>query len=482
MNALARLCGGGAVAVALLVCCTAVVPYDPAAIPRDDAARCRREGCGSAAECASFAFCRADSQVRCHEDTDEDGVADCEAVGCRGFGLCTEDDETTCKDGVDNDRDGAVDCAEPACAGHGACREETDAACADERDNDRDGRTDCQDADCRLTLPCLAQLPLVRDEPCTGAGARRALQDGFDTGIDEAVWELVGDPPAAWSPALPGTLEIPGLDDGTGRGLRMRRAVPVDRDRPLRAEVVLRRHNACWPVGACDECWDYEAGRSLCTLRVGLEEARDELGGRSGATLVEVLLEGAPEGQDGQNEDGTAFFTQQVRLSCHGQAATEGEATERFFYVDRPTPIGFELSPETGRIQVHFAGHRLCETAPLVEHEVEVALFAAGSGTSPRLPIYIDEVSLDVAPEPRCQGLGEPLFPEVPACTRNSRFSGVLDSPRIAYVPGWDRPYQMLLRADPSDSSSFSLLAGSSAGRRNWRPEARPLWTALERE
>lgn len=59
----------------------------------------------------------------------------------------SENDASTCSDGIDNDCDKNTDCADSSCANKGPA-ENTQATCSDKKDNDCDGKIDCADPGC----------------------------------------------------------------------------------------------------------------------------------------------------------------------------------------------------------------------------------------------------------------------------------------------------------------------------------------------
>ena len=102
-------------------------------------------------------------------DNDGDGFTDCADYSCSDsddaevLQLCASKQENSiskCKDGIDNDGNGFTDCDDFSCKDSDelgvrrACQEsvgsaaEANEACSDGKDNDGDGFVDCDDWDC----------------------------------------------------------------------------------------------------------------------------------------------------------------------------------------------------------------------------------------------------------------------------------------------------------------------------------------------
>ncbi|MBN2518439.1 MAG: hypothetical protein JXB14_06325 [Candidatus Altiarchaeota archaeon] len=95
----------------------------------------------------------ADPDCRCIENctdginNDADGLIDCEDPDC----ICVENKTEICDNREDDDGDGLRDCCDSDCRGNGECDED----CNDNRDNDCDGKTDCFDSDCSEDWDCV---------------------------------------------------------------------------------------------------------------------------------------------------------------------------------------------------------------------------------------------------------------------------------------------------------------------------------------
>lgn len=100
-------------------------------------------------------------------DNDADGLVDCEDPDCFYASVhCGQDTPETgltfpentverCHDSIDNDNDGQYDCADKDCQGllEACCSYEfTNAACSNGVDDDQNGRTDCDDWSCAKGL------------------------------------------------------------------------------------------------------------------------------------------------------------------------------------------------------------------------------------------------------------------------------------------------------------------------------------------
>jgi Putative metal-binding motif len=135
---------------------------------------CRRENCSP--DDPNACFCNLHNCPDC-QDSDHDGVYDCE-------GDCDDTDPArfpgnseNCSDGLDNDCDGDADCADVLCFSSPACSDCTGTElgspgdygcyhCYDDWDSDCDGDIDFADADCAVCYPS----PIVID----------VLGDGFN--------------------------------------------------------------------------------------------------------------------------------------------------------------------------------------------------------------------------------------------------------------------------------------------------------------
>ena len=104
-----------------------------------------------------------DNDITCRDGVDNDGNGhtDCADWSCSrnpDVTVCTgEIDDTTCSNGIDDDGNGHTDCADWSCSMNPnvtVCTEGSYETCHDGIDNDGDSYVDCDDFDCRGAGGC----------------------------------------------------------------------------------------------------------------------------------------------------------------------------------------------------------------------------------------------------------------------------------------------------------------------------------------
>lgn len=112
------------------------------------------------ADCDGVAGCEFSVELTCDDafDNDSDGLTDCaDTTDCATSAWCSA--ESNCTDGLDNDMDGATDCSDFGCAGALGCEPGGEVSCNDGFDNDSDGAVDCADSNCAGSLICVTSCP-----------------------------------------------------------------------------------------------------------------------------------------------------------------------------------------------------------------------------------------------------------------------------------------------------------------------------------